>query len=246
MRQDKEWASPAKLRIHQLSKVHSKQGEIYLKLQYLKVRPLQVFTNSWLTLQDFSGSKKFRCPYGDCTAEYLVHEDLVRHIKRARAPLPEDDLEPDKRLAMQRHDNEKRRDGWYDDDFYWNPEKKAEVINANRRRNLGPQYTNVKELPEPKEVQIQSSYKVPVGGGNAAMMTEIPEHYKGIIAFGDDVESPYEHNPPASAVTATGDEAEYNHPLRVVPSQHRTVLAMGDAGKPYEHPGLWKEFAEGG
>lgn len=244
MKQDKVWASPAKLKAHQLGRAHSKQGEIYLKLQYLKVRPLEIFIYGSLTWQEYAGSNKFKCPYGDCKAEYLVQEDLVRHIKRTRAPLPEEDLEADERLAMLRHDNEKRADGWYDDDFSWDPQKKADVLNANRRRNLGLQYTGEKELPEPKQVQIQSSYKVTVGGGDAAMMTKIPEHYKGIIAFGDDEESPYEHTPPVSAFTATGDEAEYVHPLRVVPSQHLSALAMGDTGRPFEHPGLWKEFAQ--
>ncbi|KIV91937.1 hypothetical protein PV10_06424 [Exophiala mesophila] len=226
---EKIWTSKAKLLNHQLGREHSKHGEVMKKLKWN---------------QDNSADGKFHCPYAGCSATYTNINKLTEHIRTSGPPSNDVQEEAD-RQQLQQHDDEKRADGWYDDDFETSmKESKSHIVRQNRRRVYGLAYSDMEELPEPVKIKINVSYEAVLGDIEGASMKQIPDQYKGIIAFGDDPTIPpykgWQDLPgqPHSVVLALGDDPvapDYEHPMPASDRPKHGLLG-GDDDPKFKHP----------
>ena len=193
---DKVYVSRSKLREHEVIFTHTKKGEVLQKLDYLKKH---------------SEDGHFHCPYFGCDWVTSTRQRLVNHIEESNGA--EDEMSEDEKRKAVIHDAQKRKDGWYDDDF--NPsiaERDPRRIAALRRRVCGVTYSKDKEVQDPLVVASESM--IILGGTNAGTI----EHFK--VMYGDLVESEHTHH-----AGNTGEE------LNMVHSNTQTDIVDQETGE---------------
>ncbi len=167
--------------------------------------------------------KRYACPYGNgCKARYTERKKLIEHIKKSTAE-----------STSQAHDDAKRDDGWYDEDWEFDVIKAYPKRIRQERRAFGLNYSNEQESDEPKRVRIEAGYEVTLGAGS--YMNEIPEEYKRFVFSGSDPERhPFTPGGPVPdvyrGIVFGGDD--HNGPSYTpggpVPAIYRDTVFMGD------------------